>query len=213
MEDRELIYSILFDCFEYKAFSNLAFSGKNADDFVRASVYGTLTYVYAEDFIIKSVSGRDPSSLDPQVRTILRFGIWQILYSEKVPDYAAVNTSVELAAAHAPRAKSLVNAVLHKVCDLTPEQRDLSSSKNVEAAFSLKPEIYGVIKKSYGKDRAPSIARALLSPSPLAIRVNTLKTDKKSLASELEAEGFDMEDDYPLTIDEAKDKFLKLLNK
>ena len=190
MEDRELIYSILFDCFENKAFSNLAFSGKNADDFVRASVYGTLTYAYSEDYIIKSVSGRDPSSLDPQVRTILRFGIWQILYSEKVPDYAAVNTSVELAATHAPRAKSLVNAVLHKVCDLTPEQRDLGSSKNVEAAYSLKPEIYGVIKKSYGKDRAPSIARALLSPSPLAIRVNTLKTDKKSLASELEAEGF-----------------------
>ena len=33
------------------------------------------------------------------------------------------------------------------------------------------------------------------------------------LFQELEAEGFDMEDDYPLTIEEAKDKFLKLLNK
>ena len=32
------------------------------------------------------------------------------------------------------------------------------------------------------------------------------------LFQELEKEGFDMNDDYPLTIDEAKDKFLKLLN-
>jgi cobalt/nickel transport system ATP-binding protein len=33
------------------------------------------------------------------------------------------------------------------------------------------------------------------------------------LFQQLEEEGFDMEGDYPLTIDEAKDKFLKLLNK
>jgi cobalt/nickel transport system ATP-binding protein len=33
------------------------------------------------------------------------------------------------------------------------------------------------------------------------------------LFQKLEAEGFDMENDYPLTIDEAKDKFLMLLNK
>ncbi|WP_405267726.1 ATP-binding cassette domain-containing protein [Methanobrevibacter sp.] len=33
------------------------------------------------------------------------------------------------------------------------------------------------------------------------------------LFQQLEEEGFDMQGDYPLTIDEAKDKFLKLLNK
>ena len=33
------------------------------------------------------------------------------------------------------------------------------------------------------------------------------------LFQKLEKEGFDMENDYPLTIDEAKDKFLNLLNK
>ncbi|MBR3140679.1 MAG: ATP-binding cassette domain-containing protein [Methanobrevibacter sp.] len=33
------------------------------------------------------------------------------------------------------------------------------------------------------------------------------------LFQELEAEGFDMENDYPLTVEEAKDKFLKLIDK
>ena len=33
------------------------------------------------------------------------------------------------------------------------------------------------------------------------------------LFQRLEDEGIDMENDYPLTIDEAKDKFLKLLDK
>lgn len=192
MEDRELIFSILYDCCENKAFSNLSLGASGADDFVRAAVYGTLTYVYAEDFLLKNVSGRDVQTLDPKVRTILRFGVWQIIYSDKVPDYAAVNTSVDLASKHAPRAKGLVNAVLRKVTALTPEQRDLSSSKSVEAAFSLKPEIYGIIKKSYGNERAPAVARALLRPSPLAVRVNTLKTSVQALREELKNEGFEV---------------------
>ena len=191
MEDRELIYSILYDCCENKAFSNLSLGASGADDFVRAAVYGTLTYVYSEDYVISKVSGRDPVSLDPKVRTILRFGVWQIIYSDKVPDYAAVNTSVDLASRHAPRAKGLVNAVLRKASALTPEERDLSSSKSVEAAFSLKPEIYGIIKKSYGAGRAPDIARALLSPSPLAVRVNTLKTSVSELEAQLVSEGYE----------------------
>lgn len=192
MEDRELIYSILFDCAEKGAFSNLSLSKAGADDFVRAAVYGTLTYVYSEDYLIKHVSGKDPAALDPEVRTIIRFGIWQIVFSDKVPDYAAVNTSVDLAKRHAARAQGLVNAVLRKIAALTPGERDLSSSKIPEAAFSMKSEIYGLIKKSYGKDRAPSIAMALLEPSPLAIRVNTIRTDRRTLASELELEGFEV---------------------
>lgn len=192
LEDRELIFSILYDCCENKAFSNLSLGASGADDFVRAAVYGTLTYVYSEDYLIKKVSGRDVQSLDPKIRTILRFGVWQVIYSDKVPDYAAVNTSVDLASKHAPRAKGLVNAVLRKVTALTPEERDLSSSKSVEAAFSLKPEVYGILKKSYGSERSSSIARALLSPSPLAIRVNTLKTSVSVLEAELKEEGFEV---------------------
>ncbi len=192
MEDRELIYSIIYDCAEKGAFSNLSLSRDGVDDFVRAAVYGTLTYIYSIDYLLKTAAGKDAAVLDPEVRTILRFGVWQIVFSDKVPDYAAVNTSVDLAKRHAARAQGLINAVLRKIAALSPEQRDLSSNKDPGAAFSLKPEIYGLIKKSYGKERAPSIARALLKPSPLAIRVNTLKTDIDMLTSELELEGFEV---------------------
>lgn len=192
MEDRELIYSIIYDCAEKGAFSNLSLSRDGVDDFVRAAVYGTLTYIYSIDYLLKTSAGKDAAALDPEVRTILRFGVWQIVFSDKVPDYAAVNTSVDLAKRHAARAQGLINAVLRKIAALSPEQRDLSSNKDPGAAFSLKPEIYGLIKKSYGKERAPSIARALLKPSPLAIRVNTLKTDIDMLTSELELEGFEV---------------------
>lgn len=190
MDDRELCVSILYDCFEKEAFTNLALNKINANDFIRAAVYGTVTYVYAEDFLIKKFAGKDVERLDPIVRTILRFGVWQIVFSDKVPDYAAVNTSVNLCKRKARRAVNLVNAVLRKVAELTPEQRDLSNYKEPEAAFSLKSEVYGVIKKGYGKQRAPSIAKALLKPAPLAIRTNTLKTTSIELKNSLELEGF-----------------------
>ena len=193
MDDRETSYSILYECYEEGAFSNLALGKSGISDFVRASVYGTLTYTYSEDYIIKLVSGKDIESFDPVVLTILRFGTWQILFSDKVPDYAAVDTSVRLAKVHKPKASGLVNAILHKVVMLPSEKRDMSSYKSPDAAFSLKPEIYGVIKKSYGKERAPLIAKALLSPAPLSIRVNTLKTDTPSLRKALESEGFGTE--------------------
>lgn len=194
LNDREICYSILFDCYEKGAFSNLALSKDNVDDFVRAAVYGTLTYTYSIDYLIKTYADKDVSTLDPEVRTILRFGVWQIIYSDKVPDYAAVNTSVDLATRHARSASGLINAILRKIASLTDDQRDLSSCKSPEAAYSMKSEIYGVIKKSYGKDRAPDIASALLRPAPLAIRTNTLKTTTGALRTRLTLEGFEVSD-------------------
>src|SRR4029077_9469578 len=53
--------------------------------------------------------------LDSQVRAALRLGLCQILFLERVPAYAAVDTSVELARATAGEgAAGLVNAVLRR---------------------------------------------------------------------------------------------------
>lgn len=67
LEDRELIYSIIYDCAENGAFSNLALSRRGVDDFVRAAVYGTLTYIYSIDYLLKSAAGKDASALDPRL--------------------------------------------------------------------------------------------------------------------------------------------------
>lgn len=53
--------------------------------------------------------------IDSAIRIILRLGIYQLLFLSKVPDYSAVNESVNLAQ-HAKKtsAKGLVNAVLRR---------------------------------------------------------------------------------------------------
>lgn len=193
IDDREYCYKLLFDCFDKQAFSNLALNGSSASDFVRAAFYGTITYLEAIDFMVKLASGKSVSTMDTPTATIIRFGAWQILFSEKVPDYAAVSSSVELSKKYAKSSKGFINHVLRSVADLPLEDRDITKYKP-EVATSLKSEIFGIFKKNYGRDRAISIGRSFLEVPSLSIRVNVLKTDKESLRNSLIKDGFKVTD-------------------
>ena len=187
--ERETCYKLLYKYFEHETFSNLMLKDEGVTDFVRAAVYGTITYLIAIDHVIRHASGKDVSAMDPKTRTIVRFGCWQLLFSEKVPEYAAVSSSVELCKKFNPSSSGFVNAVLRKVQGLPSEQKDISFYKP-NIACSLKPEVYGIFKRDYGAERALSIGKALLRIQPTTIRVNTLKTTKEDLSSFLSSEGF-----------------------
>ena len=122
---RELCYEMLLKNAEQKTFSNLMLGSEDVTDFVRAAVYGTITYLIAIDHVIKHASGKDVSEMDPQTATIVRFGTWQLLFSDKVPAYAAISSSVDLAKKYCPRSSGFVNAVLRKVDALPKEQKDI----------------------------------------------------------------------------------------
>jgi len=54
--------------------------------------------------------------LAPQLRDILRLGVYQLLWLDRVPDFAAVNEAVSQARrSHGRRAAGLVNAVLRQI--------------------------------------------------------------------------------------------------
>ncbi len=78
-------------------------------------VMGVLRWRGELDFQLEELSGRAADSLDAEVATILRMGVYQIQFLERVPKAAAVNEAVELTkAAHKRSATGLVNAVLRK---------------------------------------------------------------------------------------------------
>ena len=79
----------------------------------RELVFGVLRWRRALDYALDAYSRRPVAKLDLPVRTALRLGLYQLRYLDRVPDSAAVNESVALAAASArPGAAGLVNAVL-----------------------------------------------------------------------------------------------------
>ena len=97
---RKKAYVLLTEVLAEGKFSNLALKkgleGFSETDkaFITALVYGTIDKIINIDYVI-SLYVR--SRIQPKIQNILRIGAFQVLYMNKVPDSAAVNTSVELA--------------------------------------------------------------------------------------------------------------------
>src|SRR5437867_9360541 len=78
-------------------------------------VMGVLRWRGELDFRIERLSSKPLRYFDPEVATVLRLGIYQIMFLDKVPKAAAVNEAVEMVKAARKRsAAGLVNAVLRK---------------------------------------------------------------------------------------------------
>jgi 16S rRNA (cytosine967-C5)-methyltransferase len=78
-------------------------------------VYGVLQNYYKLDACIRLVS--KAGKIQPQARDILRLGIYQLLFLDKIPKSAAVNESVKLAKhinMHTA-AQSFINAILRNI--------------------------------------------------------------------------------------------------
>jgi 16S rRNA (cytosine967-C5)-methyltransferase len=77
-------------------------------------VYGTLARRRSLDHTIEAWSARPLARLDPLVLTALRLGLFQLEFLDRVPDHAAISTSVDLVARQARSAKGFVNALLRR---------------------------------------------------------------------------------------------------
>ena len=76
-------------------------------------VTGTLRWLRSLDFLIEHFAGRPVKKVDPEVITILRLSIYQLLHLDRVPASAVVDDAVDMVrAARKPSATGFVNAVL-----------------------------------------------------------------------------------------------------
>jgi 16S rRNA (cytosine967-C5)-methyltransferase len=109
------------------AYANLAWEdilggselSRDEKAFATHLAYGTLRHSGTIDAIIDKASGRDPQSIDKEVRWVLQLGAFQWLWM-RTPAHAVVNESVRLCKrlGHHP-ASGLVNAVLRKITATT----------------------------------------------------------------------------------------------
>lgn len=66
-----------------------------------ALVFGVLERQTTLDFLAEQLSARPPEQLDLPVLLALRLGLYQLIYMDRVPDYAAIGETVS--AGTAPR--------------------------------------------------------------------------------------------------------------
>lgn len=137
---------------------------------------GVLQNTVLCDFYIDSVC---TAKLEPKVRDILRMGVYQLLYLDKIPARAAVNESVSLCKkAGYGRASGLVNAVLRRLSangEKLPDIPDRGTANHLHIKYSHPLWLCERIVHEYGYDFAEGFFAANNTPPELTIQINTLK--------------------------------------
>lgn len=212
---RELALKILYEVDEKDAYSNIVLddmlkkarksSGENAMvkidqrdvGFISEIVYGTISWRFTIDEIIKKYSNIKLKKISPWILNILRLSIYQILFLDRVPKSAAVNEGVNLAKRYGHRASSnFVNAILRKVNKKDYEEFFMLPNDVDRIARTTSMPIWLVEKLLEQNDiqTVEEICQASNEKPSLSIRVNTLKTDKQTLINELEKEEVKVEE-------------------
>jgi 16S rRNA (cytosine967-C5)-methyltransferase len=148
-------------------------------------VYGTLRWRGSIDAKLSRHISRGLAGTDPFIRNLLRLTLYQIIFLDKIPDYAAVNEAVELAKLRGGKAAGFVNGVLRnflrekaKAEGATPK----SSTIGALAEEVSHPE--WLVQRwlaDFGADEATALMRANNQRAPLVLRVNSLKCNRDKL--------------------------------
>ena len=139
-------------------------------------------HLYLEYFI-KTLTKRMPAL---EVRIVLEMGLFQLFFMD-VPDYAAINSSVELArsANLGNGAASLVNAVLRAARKAGAPELPPQRVRRVSIENSVPEWIVRRWFDIYGGDEAEAMARATLERPTEWLRVNLQKASAPVIVQRL----------------------------
>jgi 16S rRNA (cytosine967-C5)-methyltransferase len=175
-------------------FKNYRLSGLDKR-FIFNIVKGTVRYYLKIDFLLSFLSDKKIKDIDFAVLNILRMGIFQFMYMDKVPSYSIVNESVELAKKNVTLSSSkFVNAVLRKVSSV-PNIDSFAKDKidrleeNEVDKISIDYSYPGWLVKYwfdwYGKDKTILICRSLNENPHIYLRFNKNEITREELVKEL----------------------------
>jgi 16S rRNA (cytosine967-C5)-methyltransferase len=156
-------------------------------------VFGVLRRRGTLDHMIDCFASQKTAKLERVVVMLLRLGLYQSFYLDRIPVSAAVNETVKLAKVFVPRASGFVNAVLRRADrerDMVPwPDRVADPATFLAVRYSQPRWLAGQWIEQLGPVEAESLAAAMVEPPPLTIRVNTLKISRDEFAERLAAEG------------------------
>ncbi len=199
---REAALLVLYDVFKNGAYSNLALKKylSGAKDMTAADkalvtnlVYGVISRHYTLLYVIKRYSKIKPKKLADYIRIILELGLYQLIYTDKIPDSAAVNESVKLAKRYGRNGSDrFVNAVLRSFCrDGCVIGYPEDETERLAVKYSYSADTVRLLCDSLGSERAERVMAALNEPAPLTLRANILKCDAQTLCGRLFAQGIE----------------------
>jgi len=199
---REMALKILYKVDKEQAYSNLVLNEEIKQDrkklnekdigLISEIVYGVTTWRLTLDEIIKKYSKIKLKKISPWILNILRMGVYQIIFLDKIPKSAAVNESVNLAKRYGHSSSSnFVNAILRKV-----EKNDFDYffqiKDDVERISKTRSMPEWIIKELLTNNNIKEVEEICKNSNlrpKVTIRINRLKTTKQDLIQNLKEKG------------------------
>jgi len=157
---------------------------------LNALVFGAVRWRSRLDWIIAYFSKTRLAKIDPPVLNILRLGLFQIVFMDRIPPSAAVNTSAELAKPYGGRwVVGFVNGLLRNAARNYTQVPFPDPVKDpVMALAAQKAFPPWLIKRwlsRFGRQTTAALCDACNTIPPLSVRANTLKTSRRRLHAAL----------------------------
>ena len=180
---RETALLALYEIEYGGAYSNMAVKDalKKLEDsrdkgLVTQLVYGVVRRKLTLDYIISKYSKVKIKKLSKYVILILRMGVYQLYFTDKIPESAAVNESVKLAKKYSGKSSGFVNGILHSVIrgkETLEYPKDKMELLSVKHSF---PE--EIVELLWDTGFCEELLESLNGEPETTVRVNTLKTEE-----------------------------------
>ncbi len=201
MNAREIVLKTLYDIEENGSYFNRALSdalsmcdGKD-QGFVTELIYGITKNKLALDHIITKFSSVKIKKMTPWVKNILRMGIYQMFYMDKIPHSAACNESVKLSKKYAhATAGRFINGVLRSVSrsiDSISFPSDENPQEYLSVKYSYPLWLTEKLLLQYGFEKAEGFMAESNKSHRVNLRVNPLKGTPETVCEMLKTDGVD----------------------
>ena len=203
---RNLAFKVLISVEQNGAYSAIALNNSIKENklspldasFMSSLVYGVLERKLLLDHIIKQYSKIPLKKIELKTKIILRLGILQLLFMDKIPESAAVNESVKLAKKNKlQKSAGFINGILRNITraeiKYTLPDKNKDKANYLSINYSCPRDIVELWIKSYGDSITETVLKSLSGRPELTARVNTLKTTPEKLIEELKSEGVEAE--------------------
>ncbi|HZK01155.1 MAG TPA: 16S rRNA (cytosine(967)-C(5))-methyltransferase RsmB [Tissierellaceae bacterium] len=202
---REIALMVLLEINVQNAYSNIQLNESLSRDIdtrdenlVREIVYGIIENRVYIDYVISNASKIKLKKIHSIILEILRIGIYQILYMDRIPNSAAVNESVKLAKKYGHKGTiGYVNGVLRAISRDPDKYTYIDDSNKIDYISIKYSHPKWMVARwigEYGFEFTEALCKANNETPSLNIRVNTLKTSKNDLISSLHNKGINLKE-------------------
>jgi len=157
-------------------------------------VLGTLAWRGRLDYELAHLTGRKLEGIQPAALAIMRMGLFQLRFLDRIPDHAVVDTAVSIAKRipQARKASGFVNAVMRRATRETVPMpsRGRNEKSFLAVEYSHPRWMVERFVNWFGVANAERLMTANNDAAPNVIRLNLARGSRAEIVEKLSADGF-----------------------